>query len=101
MLSLLFYKNDAATATADAATGAHPAPCIMEQVVFGSKAAGKWSTPTEGRGKECVELYLSSAYIPSWLRNRKTLLVDDDVRRAQNMDQVTAGYVTVGKFLNS
>jgi hypothetical protein len=48
-----------------------------------------------------VELYLSSAYIPSWLRNRKTLLVDDDVRRAQNMDQVTAGYVTVGKFLNS
>jgi hypothetical protein len=34
-------------------------------------------------------------------QEEKTLLVVDDVRRAQNMDQATAGSVAVGKFLNS
>ena len=34
-------------------------------------------------------------------QEKKTVLVVDDVRRGQNMDQATAGPVTVGKFLNS
>jgi hypothetical protein len=34
-------------------------------------------------------------------REEKTLLVVDNVRRAQNMDQATADSVAVGKFLNS
>ena len=38
MSSLLFYDDDDDAAATT--TGAHPAPCIMEQVLFGSKAAG-------------------------------------------------------------
>jgi hypothetical protein len=33
--------DDDAAAAAAATTGVHPAPCIMEQVLFGSKAAGE------------------------------------------------------------
>jgi hypothetical protein len=45
MSSLLFYKaaplTTTTTTTTTAANGAHPAPCIMEQVLFGSKAVGE------------------------------------------------------------
>jgi len=53
-------------------SGAHPAshPVGTRGSFLGSKAAGPWSWPLTSiycRGHECVEMYLHSPNMPSWL----------------------------------